>query len=145
MYHIELIANKKAKLQPTRGGEKMLELKHDYYIGANNRCFRLLKDTKKKNDKNQKIYKIIGYYSSIEETLQAYVNDNLQNSVAEKDMNIAQLLKELSDLKKEIQDMFSALPKTAKKKTDVEEVEDEEKDEDAPIDIEIKPDSLEYD
>lgn len=60
-------------------------------------------------------------------------------------MNIAQLLKELSDLKEEIQNMFSALPKTATKKTDVEEVEDEEKDEDAPIDIEIKPNSLEYD
>lgn len=119
----------------------MVQLENDYYIHTDSRCYRLLKDTKKKNKDGKEMYKVIGYYSKIEDVLQAYINENVKKSIQDHDMNVSELLKEIKELRNEVHEMFAALPETeTAQEADVKEIDDENDEDDAPIDL----DPLEY-
>ena len=141
MYYLKLKKQKHAaKIQ--KGELLMVQLENDYYIHTDSRCYRLLKDTKKKNKDGKETYKVIGYYSKIEDVLQAYINENLKKSIQDHDMNVSELLKEIEELRNEVHEMFASMPETEKaKEADVKEIDDENDEDDAPIDIDPLGDS----
>ena len=57
-------------------------------------------------------------------------------------MNVSELLKEIEELRNEVHEMFASMPETEKqKKLDVKEIDDENDEDDAPIDIDPLGDS----
>jgi len=84
----------------------MLKLRNGYSIQSDSLEFTLRQE-QKENKKGEKVYKIIGHYTSIENAIIAYSTLKLREKINEKDNNVSEFIKEFKQLKQEIRDEFN--------------------------------------
>lgn len=83
----------------------MLKIDEKYFINTNSKSFILLLDTGRQNSVNgieKEVFKVIGYYTTLEQALNGYCDQNLKNYISDHDINLSAVLEKIENLKIEM-------------------------------------------
>ena len=80
----------------------MIKLQNNYEIQSDGNSYQLVINTGKQDKDGKTVYNAQGYYSSLEQCLQAYCCKNMMNKVSKEEMSLQDVLRELQELKKEV-------------------------------------------
>ena len=80
----------------------MIRLKNNYQIQSDGNSYQLVYNTDKLDKEGKQIYTTCGYYSGLEQALQAYSRRLVMDKVANEDICLYDVLNELKEIKREI-------------------------------------------
>ena len=63
----------------------MIKYNEDYYIDADNNCFILKQDVHKVDKDGKELYKVLGYYGSLNATIKGLIKVLVRNNVKDND------------------------------------------------------------
>ena len=107
----------------------MLKIDEKYFINTNSKSYVHLLDTGRQNSVNgieKEVFKVIGYYATLEQALNGYCDQNLKNYISDHDINLSAVLEKIKILKMELS-KFN-MPFETYKTQNIQEIEELEDD-----------------
>ena len=109
----------------------MLKIDEKYYINTNTKSYILLRDTGRKSVTNgveKEVFKVVGYYATLKQSLNAYAEQALKEYISVCDVNLSAVVNKLDGLKEKL--VCYDAPFEEKEKQQIQEMEGTE---DSPL------------